>query len=268
MAYADDIAEWSTDREEIEEDIKRWNECFIRKGMKMNVEKTEILTVSRREEHEFSITIGNKGVKNTNIFKYLGSVITKEGGNKRDISERINKFSANVGALWPIIKEKHVPLEVKRIIFNTVLTPTLTYGSESWVMTKIDRSRIQAAKMRPLRAIVGKTRRHKLKNEDIRKSIGVGSMLCKIDAAQLRWLGHLERMDEERIARGCWEWMPDGRRPRGRPRKRWKENAEEALSRHDLPNIETLREEGAFHDRATWRNMLGPLTGITPTTGS
>ena len=90
-------------------------------------------------------------VKNTNTFQYLGSVVTEEGGNGRDTSEKINKFSASVGTLWPIIKEKQVPLEVKRIIFNTVLTPTLTYGSESWVMKSADRSRIQAAEMRPLR---------------------------------------------------------------------------------------------------------------------
>ena len=42
MVYADDIAEWSTDREEIEEDLIRWNEYFLRKGMKMNVNKTEL----------------------------------------------------------------------------------------------------------------------------------------------------------------------------------------------------------------------------------
>ena len=48
MVYADDITEWSTNREEIEEDIIRWNECFLRKGMKMNVDKTEILFVSRK----------------------------------------------------------------------------------------------------------------------------------------------------------------------------------------------------------------------------
>ena len=39
MAYADDITEWSTNREEIE-DIRRWNECLLARGMKMNVEKT------------------------------------------------------------------------------------------------------------------------------------------------------------------------------------------------------------------------------------
>ena len=92
-----------------------------------------------------------------------------------------------------------------------------------------------------------------MRNEDIRKSVGVCSVLNKIDAGQLRWLGNLERMEEEKVARGCWEWMPGGRRPRGRPRERSEETVEQTLSRHDLPNIQKLREEGTFQDRAEWR---------------
>ena len=64
-------------------------------------------------------------VKKTNTFKYLGSVVTEEGGNGRDILERINTFSTSVGTLWPIMKEKQVPLEVKRIILHQQITPLL-----------------------------------------------------------------------------------------------------------------------------------------------
>ena len=31
IVYADGIAEWSTNQEEIEEDLTRWNECFLKK---------------------------------------------------------------------------------------------------------------------------------------------------------------------------------------------------------------------------------------------
>lgn len=51
------------------------------------------------------------------------------------------------------------------------------------------------------------------------------------------------RKDRRRkVARGCWEWMPGGRRPRGRPRTRWKDTVEE-LKRHDLSDIRSLREK-------------------------
>ncbi len=207
------------------------------------------------------IIIEGREVKNTECFKYLGSIFSKEGGNKRDISERIRKFSMTVGALYPIIKDQHVTLEAKKVIFNTVLTRILIYGSESWVLTTADRSRIQAAEMRPLRTMVGKTRRDRVRNIEVREEVGVCPILNRIDAAHLRWLGYLERMDEERMARGCWQWRPDGRRPRIKPRKRWKEAVEETLESHNLPNIETLGEERVFQDRSGWRGMVARLTG-------
>lgn len=52
--------------------------------------------------------------------------------------------------------------------------------------------------------------------------------------------------------------MSGGKSPRGRPRKRWKEMVEGALSRHDMFNLESLREEGIFLDRVRWRMLLAP----------
>ena len=61
-----------------------------------------------------------------------------------------------------------------------------------------DRSRIQLAEMRPLRAMVGK-------NEDIRKSIGVCSVLNKINASQLRdtWKGRKRKELQGDAGTGC-----------------------------------------------------------------
>lgn len=68
----------------------------------------------------------------------------------------------------------------------------------------------------------GKTRRYKIRNDKIR-DVEVISVLRKADVAQLRWLGHPGRMDEERISKRRWEWTPIGNRPRGKPKKRRKD---------------------------------------------
>lgn len=65
--------------------------------------------------------------------------------------------------LSSITREKQIPFEVKKVIFNTVLKPTLMYGSRSCVLRAVDRGRIQAAEMRPLRAVVGGTRRDRVR---------------------------------------------------------------------------------------------------------
>ncbi len=86
-----------------------------------------------------------------------------------EVTERINNFSRSVRDLYPLLKERVIPLETQTIIFETVLTPILTYGVESWTIGGRDISRIQAAKMRSLRTMVGKTKRDRLRNENIRR---------------------------------------------------------------------------------------------------
>ena len=79
-------------------------------------------------------------------------------------------------------------------------------------------NRIQTAEMRILRAIIGKTRRDRIRNEIVREEVGIKSILDKMDAARLRWWGHLEKMPEESLPKKRWRWRPEGKRPRGPPR--------------------------------------------------
>ncbi|KAI3366822.1 hypothetical protein L3Q82_009238, partial [Scortum barcoo] len=44
-----------------------------------------------------------------------------------------------------------------------------------------------------------------------------------IERSQLRWLGHLFRMPPGRLPREVFQACPTGRRPRGRPRTRWRD---------------------------------------------
>jgi hypothetical protein len=43
-----------------------------------------------------------------------------------------------------------------------------------------------------------------------------------------------------------WEWTPQGRRRRGRPRKTWSNNIKEAMAARDL-------DERDIQDRSRWR---------------
>ena len=169
--------------------------------------------------------------------------------NREEITERIKKYNRCAGALYPMMKDAYVPKEVKKAIFEGLLTPIMTYGSESWTVTSKDRSRVQATEMRSLRTIINKTRRDRVRNDNVRRTVGVAPMINKIEKGQLRWLGHLMRMNENRIAKKRWNWAPNGRRSRGRPRKRWKDGVEEILEKHNMPTIEQLIRDGIFEDR-------------------
>jgi hypothetical protein len=50
-----------------------------------------------------------------------------------------------------------------------------------------------------------------------------------IKAQRIKWLGHIQRMDQTRRTRRLLDWKPMGTRPVGRPRQRWKEDVMEDL---------------------------------------
>jgi hypothetical protein len=58
--------------------------------------------------------------------------------------------------------------------------PALLCGSECWPKTKRDMQKPQAAEMRFLRSVKGCTRLDKIRNEDIRKELGVFSINDRI----------------------------------------------------------------------------------------
>ena len=53
------------------------------------------------------------------------------------------------------------------------------------------------------------------------------SIVNIIKVRRLEWLGHVVRMDETRAVKKLFEEKIEGRRGRGRPRLRWKDDVEE-----------------------------------------
>ena len=49
------------------------------------------------------------------------------------------------------------------------------------------------------------------------------SLLDDIKTQQLKWYGHVQRMEEGRLLKEVMEWRPPGRRKRGRPKATWAE---------------------------------------------
>jgi hypothetical protein len=75
--------------------------------------------------------------------------------------------------------------------------------------------------MKFLREIIGKTRRDRIRNDDIREQLKVDDIKTDIEKNRLRWYGHVMRMAGERIPKKTLEMKLRGRRPRGRPKTRW-----------------------------------------------
>jgi hypothetical protein len=71
-----------------------------------------------------------------------------------------------------------------------------------------------------------------------------------IKTLQLRWLGHVCRMGEQRYPKKPLDGKPGKRRKRGKPRTRWIDNVED-----DLKKMRIKRWRLRTADRREWRGI-------------
>ena len=67
---------------------------------------------------------------------------------------------------------------------------------------------------------------------------------------RIKWLGHIQRMDQARSTRKLLDWKPMGTRLVGGPRQRWQEDVME-----DLKKLKVKNWKEADKDRRTWRDL-------------
>ena len=77
------------------------------------------------------------------------------------------------------------------------------------------------------------------------------NMVKWIKGQRVSWLGHLERMEEDRMPRKIFTQELEGTRRRGRPRKRWKEEVE-----RDLQVLGVRRWRDLVADREKWKDIF------------
>ena len=80
-----------------------------------------------------------------------------------------------------------------------------------------------------------------------------------IKSRRMRWAGHVARMGEERGLYRVLVGKPEGRRPLGRPKRRWVDNV-----RMDLQEVECGYMDwiGLVQERDRWRTLVSAVMNL------
>ena len=114
--------------------------------------------------------------------------------------------------------------KTKMQVFNAMVVPTLLYGCETWTVQRRHVSKLQAFEMMCLRRVQGLTRMDRVRNEEVREALGQEAVIEMVKEKQRKWKAKLEQMRDNRLVKIVYEEEAKGKRPKGRPRKRWQEN--------------------------------------------
>jgi hypothetical protein len=78
----------------------------------------------------------------TSYHTFLGSIITKDGYDNKEINRRLS-IGRMAMTLEKIMKDRNVKKATKIKIAETIIFPTVTYGSDSWTVRKRERKKNQ-----------------------------------------------------------------------------------------------------------------------------
>jgi hypothetical protein len=99
----------------------------------------------------------------------------------------------------------------------------------------------------------------KLHNEELHDFYSLPRIFRIVKARRMRWAGHVARMGEKRNAYTLLVGKPEGRRPLGRPRRRWLNNI-----RMDLVEVGwgDMNWIGLAQDRDSRRALVNPVLNL------
>ena len=114
-------------------------------------------------------------------------------------------------------------------IYRTIILPVVLYGCETWSLTLREESRLRVFENRVLRRLFGPKRDEvtgewrKLHNEELNDLYSLPNNVRAVKLRRMRWAGHVACMGEDRVVHRVLVGRPEGKRPLGRPRRRWED---------------------------------------------
>ncbi|KAI8490993.1 hypothetical protein Bbelb_314120 [Branchiostoma belcheri] len=258
--------------------MQRVTSCFAEAselfGLEVSLKKTEVLhqPVPLRKYCPICIKIGEKPLKAVHQFTYLGSTITSDAKIDKEVDNRLAKANSALGRLHSRVwKSKHLKKDTKISVYKAVVLTTLLYGSESWVTYRHHLRLLERFHQRCLRSILNIHWSDYVTNVEVLERAGILSIEAMLLKIQLRWAGHVYRMEDHRLPKiVLYGELSTGQRNRGAPKKRFKDCLKKSLSSaawrhtvHDSVSAFERRRKTALEEKRSKRKNR-TVTAPTP----
>jgi len=107
---------------------------------------------------------------------------------------------------------------------------------------------LQRAEMRMVRWMCGVKLKDKLPSKELRERLGIDDIALVLQQNRLCWYGYVLQKDDDWVKK-CIEYEVQGPRPRGRPKRTWRE-----VVREDCQACKMNKEDAI--DRCKWRKLI------------
>ena len=226
-AYADDVALITESTMEMNIVLERLRHFAAEFGLSVNIKKTKVMLIGTHGTNDPLCVIDTKELEVVTSFEYLGRVLSSDSDDHKAVTSRIGKGWAAFNKVKSIITSKQVPMKTKARTYETYIVSCVLYASETIKWSNNHLSRIQKFENDIMRWMTNKRLNDRVSIKRLYEITGIQSLVGKVKSRKARWFGHIKRSDLP--VRITVEGMISGKRGRGRPRRRWRDDITEWL---------------------------------------
>ncbi|CAG9829536.1 unnamed protein product [Diabrotica balteata] len=166
---------------------------------------TSTMKIGPQPQIRRPLIIENDAIEAVNEFVYLGTLVNTENDTTSEINRRICTANRCYFGLNLLFKSTVISRNTKVKLYKTIIRPVLTYGSETWTLTKSNENMLGCFERKRLRRIYravnenGVCRRRY--NFELYRIYHEPDIVKHIKIGRLTWVGHVMRMEQTDPAR-------------------------------------------------------------------
>ena len=246
LSYADDIALTNECPAQLQIFVNELANNAKQIGLEINLSKTESMSTEKAQT-PLNMTIYGKPIKQVTEFIYLGHKLTSSSNHEASVKHRIGLGWAAFQKNSTILKSKRVPVQVKVKVYNLYILPVVLYGLDCITWTKKLSNCIEVFQNHIMRFILGHRLIDKIRITTLRNKTSLIPIFDVIKSRTLKLFGHVKRSSLG-LSKLCFEGMVQGKRSRGKPKQRWRNNILQWTNLNNWNSINRLAL-----DRKEWR---------------
>jgi hypothetical protein len=132
MLFADDVVLVDESRTGVDQKLELWRRTLEVQGFRLSRYKTEYMKCdfSAATQEEGDARLDGQVVPKKYIFRYLRSMLQKDGDIDEDVSHRIKIGWLKWRQASGVLCDHRVPLKLKDKFYRTAIRPAMLYGAE------------------------------------------------------------------------------------------------------------------------------------------
>ena len=253
LDFADDICSLETCISKAQQQLSATSKSAEKVGLTISIPKTEFLTINCNPGP--GLKVNDTQIQHTTDFKYLGSLVQS---SQRDLKRRKGLAWTAFWKLKQLWRSNYVHTMLKISLFKATCLPVFLYACETWVITEAMSNTINAFATSCYRIMLGIKHLDRVSNSVVYKEVNQYPLILDVRKRQLKFLGHILRMEDcEPACTYALYVPPHGKHRRGRQHINYLSYIQGILP------IEEITPEGIRHlasNRQDWRKLVVACT--------